>query len=161
MRLYVIFLALFSNTYALLDHHWHVIGHKNDFQPNIPKKITINNSPISTWRDKNNHFAGISDVCPHRGESLSKAAYLYHRDRLGCPNSTKAVDLLHTRYHAVPKLEQIAPLASKWWVYALFNTQSMRYRSAGHLPAPINLGLEPRLMMLRSWELGAIRWQYV
>jgi hypothetical protein len=22
--------------------------------------------------------------------------------------------LLHTRYHAVPKLEEIAPLASKW-----------------------------------------------
>jgi len=72
MRFYVIFLALFSNTYALLDHHWYVIGHKNDFHPNIPKKITINNSPISIWRDKNNNFAGISDVCPHRGVSLAK-----------------------------------------------------------------------------------------
>ena len=72
MRLYGIFLALLSNTYALLDRHWYVIRHKNDFQPNISKKITINKSPISIRRDENNHFVGVSDVCPHRGESLSK-----------------------------------------------------------------------------------------
>lgn len=88
MRLYVIFLALLSNTYALLDHHWYVIGHKNDFQPNIPKKITINNSPISIWRDKNNHFAGISDVCPHRGVSLSKGRVDHHTNCIVCPYHT-------------------------------------------------------------------------
>ena len=88
MRLYVIFLALFSNTYALLDHHWYVIGHKNDFQPNIPKKITINNSPISIWRDKNNHFAGVSDVCPHRGVSLAKGRVDPHTNCIVCPYHT-------------------------------------------------------------------------
>jgi len=30
------------------------------------------------------------------------------------PLSEGARQLLHTRYHAVPKLEEVAPLATKW-----------------------------------------------
>ena len=68
-----------------MDHYWYVIGHKNDFQPNIPKKITINNSPISISRDENNHFVGVSDVIPHRGVSLSKGRVDFHSNCIVCP----------------------------------------------------------------------------
>lgn len=40
--------------------------------------------------------------------------HLYNEARLGAPLSAAAVEALHTRYHAVPKLEVIAPLATKW-----------------------------------------------
>lgn len=40
--------------------------------------------------------------------------YLYDAKRLGKPLSEAARKILHTRYHAVPKLETIAPLAAKW-----------------------------------------------
>lgn len=40
--------------------------------------------------------------------------FLYQPGRLGAPLSSSAVEVLHTRYHAVPKLEVIAPLATKW-----------------------------------------------
>lgn len=40
--------------------------------------------------------------------------YLYDSRRLGAPLSDRARQLLHTRYHSVPKLENIAPLAAKW-----------------------------------------------
>lgn len=40
--------------------------------------------------------------------------YLYDNKRLEKPLSAAARHVLHTRYHAVPKLETIAPLAAKW-----------------------------------------------
>ena len=40
--------------------------------------------------------------------------YLYTPERLAAPLSDSARALLHTRYHAVPKLDLIAPLAAKW-----------------------------------------------
>lgn len=40
--------------------------------------------------------------------------YLYRQDRLVHPLSDESRAILHTRYHAVPSLETIAPLAAKW-----------------------------------------------
>ena len=40
--------------------------------------------------------------------------FLYSDERLGQPLSEEAKSLLHTRHHAIPKLEEIAPLAAKW-----------------------------------------------
>lgn len=49
-----------------------------------------------------------------RPEESPLVRYLYHETRLGAPLSEAARRVLHTRYHAVPKLETIAPLAAKW-----------------------------------------------
>ena len=43
---------------------------------------------------------------------LSK--HLYQDCIIGSPNSLRALEQLHTRYHAVPALELVAPLAAKW-----------------------------------------------
>lgn len=40
--------------------------------------------------------------------------FLYAPERLQMPGSNAAIDVLHTRFHAVPKLETVAPLAAKW-----------------------------------------------
>lgn len=49
-----------------------------------------------------------------RPESSTLVKYLYNSKRLGEPMSPSAQDILHTRYHAVPKLELVAPLVVKW-----------------------------------------------
>ena len=49
-----------------------------------------------------------------RPQDSELAKYLYSESLLGSPNSEKAIGLLHTRYHAVPKLELVAPMATKW-----------------------------------------------
>ncbi len=54
------------------------------------------------------------DVQVRKPEDNPLAKYLYCEGRLGRPGSVQAKQLLHTRYHAVPKLELIAPLAVKW-----------------------------------------------
>jgi iron only hydrogenase large subunit-like protein len=40
--------------------------------------------------------------------------YIYSSDRLKSPLSEESKNLFHTRYHAIPTLETIAPLAAKW-----------------------------------------------
>ena len=117
---YVTVLALLSNTYALLDHHWYIIGHKNVFHPNISKKVTIHNSPISIWRDKNNNFAEISDVCHHRGVSLSKGRVDSHTNCIVCPHYNFRYDkkrrLMQTPGQASRDFEGVYPQisTSKW-----------------------------------------------
>lgn len=72
----------------LLNHNWYVIGKTSDFPTDQAKKIIINEIPISIWRDKHNNFAGISDICPHRGASLSKGRIDNHMNCLVCPYHT-------------------------------------------------------------------------
>ena len=54
-----------------------------------------------------------------RPEDSPLARFLYGPEHtggagIGAPLSTRALELFHTRYHAVPKLEMVAPLAAKW-----------------------------------------------
>ncbi|KAJ1442372.1 iron hydrogenase [Ochromonadaceae sp. CCMP2298] len=54
------------------------------------------------------------DLVVRRPGESALAQYLYSADVLLHPLSPASILLLHTRYHAVPKLEFIAPLATKW-----------------------------------------------
>ena len=56
----------------------------------------------------------IGDTVIRAPEHSPLARYLYCPERLGSPLSEAAREALHTRFHAVPKLEELAPLASKW-----------------------------------------------
>lgn len=50
-----------------------------------------------------------------RPEDSPLVRWLYGPDGINAsPGSSEALRLLHTRYHAIPKLEQIAPLVAKW-----------------------------------------------
>jgi len=53
------------------DLQWYVIGKKSDFIPNKSKKITIWSKNYVVWKDYNNSYFALDDVCPHKGASLS------------------------------------------------------------------------------------------
>jgi len=68
--------------YPKLNHHeltlqdkydlqWYVIGETKSFLTNVPKKIKVWNTNYVVWKNENNTFIGLDDVCPHKGASLS------------------------------------------------------------------------------------------
>lgn len=78
-------------------------------------KIVDRETPLET-RDR---VAAVSDqlhnVVRRRPEDSPLVRWLYGGSGLNDnPCSLPALEVLHTRYHAIPKLEQIAPLVAKW-----------------------------------------------
>ena len=53
------------------DLQWYVIGTKSDFVINKPTKVTIWNKKYVVWRNENNTYNALDDVCSHKGASLS------------------------------------------------------------------------------------------
>ena len=43
-------------------HKWYVIGDYDEHNNCKPKKVVVNGSPITIWKDNNNRFTGIHDV---------------------------------------------------------------------------------------------------
>lgn len=72
----------------LTNHNWYVIGKINDYCIDKPSKIVLKDTPITIWRDKTNNFAAISDICPHRGASLSCGRIDKHTGCVVCPYHT-------------------------------------------------------------------------
>ena len=62
---------LFMDT-PKLNPNWYVIGESKDFNSNQPEKITLYGNSIAVWKDRHSNYAAISDICPHRGASISK-----------------------------------------------------------------------------------------
>jgi Iron hydrogenase small subunit len=49
-----------------------------------------------------------------RPDDSKLVQYIYTGHRVVHPLSPNALEMLHTRYHTVPKLEVLAPLSVKW-----------------------------------------------
>lgn len=60
------------------------IANKNELQCSSPKKIVFNDFPIAIYKDKFHKFVAISDICVHRGASLS-CGTLLNNNCLQCP----------------------------------------------------------------------------
>lgn len=74
---------------SILNYHkWHVIGQAKDVTSCKPTKIVVNNKPITLWKDTNNRFMAINDVCPHRGASLAEGRIDRHLNCVVCPYHT-------------------------------------------------------------------------
>ena len=54
------------------DLQWYVIGESSDFVINKPIKATIWNKNYVVWKNENQSYVGLDDVCSHKGASLSK-----------------------------------------------------------------------------------------
>lgn len=67
---------------------WYVIGQSKSFPVNKPHKIILRDTPITVWKDENNAFSAIYDVCPHRGASLAKGRIDPHTGCIVCPYHT-------------------------------------------------------------------------
>lgn len=70
----------------------------------------------SSMKDRISNLSRVynENVIVHKPEDSKLAKYIYSPEFLEHPSSSKSIELLHTRYHAVPKLETVAPLATKW-----------------------------------------------
>ena len=77
-----------SRQFMQFNPHWYVVGEAKDFPINKPKKITLNGSPIAVWRDNSDNYAAISDICPHRGASLSHGRIDPQSKCIVCPYHT-------------------------------------------------------------------------
>ena len=71
-----------------LNPNWYVIGESTSFKTNQPTKVTLYGNPIAIWKDKNNNYAAISDICPHRGASISKGRIDKPTQCIVCPYHT-------------------------------------------------------------------------
>ena len=68
--------------------NWYVIGESKEFETDKPRKISLYNNPIAIWKDINNEYAAISDICPHRGASISKGRIDKPTKCVVCPYHT-------------------------------------------------------------------------
>jgi nitrite reductase/ring-hydroxylating ferredoxin subunit/regulator of replication initiation timing len=69
-------------------HNWYVVATANSFLCKNPQKVVIRDTPITIWKDNTNHYAAISDICPHRGASLSKGRIDKNLNCVVCPYHT-------------------------------------------------------------------------
>lgn len=86
--LFLLFNIVTSYDMPKMTNRWYVIGQVSNFPINKPKKIMLRDTPLTVWRDENNHFAAIYDVCPHRGASLSKGRIDPQTGCVVCPYHT-------------------------------------------------------------------------
>jgi phenylpropionate dioxygenase-like ring-hydroxylating dioxygenase large terminal subunit len=106
------------------DLQWYVIGKKTDFIPNKSKKITIWSKNYVVWKDKNDSYFALDDVCPHKGASLSGGEI--HNNCAVCPyhgyefntNGT-LVKVPGINFHSSPiyDVSKFAVVEKNGWVY--------------------------------------------
>tara|TARA_Y100000816_G_scaffold292612_1_gene289085 strand:+ start:452 stop:1456 length:1005 start_codon:yes stop_codon:yes gene_type:complete len=69
-------------------NHWYVIGEDHTVDINKPFKVTIRDTPITVWKDHTRAYSAISDICSHRGVSLSKGRVDTSLNCVVCPYHT-------------------------------------------------------------------------
>jgi len=78
-----------SKTTTLNAHnHWYVVGEDKQVEVNKPFKLIIRDTPITIWKDRTNAYSAISDICSHRGVSLSKGRVDTSLNCVVCPYHT-------------------------------------------------------------------------
>ena len=92
----------------LNSHKWYVIGQAKDVTSCKPTKIVVNNKPITLWKDTNERFMAINDVCPHRGASLAEGRIDRRLNCVVCPYHTFKFNK-HGRLVQTPGQKTIRP----------------------------------------------------
>lgn len=73
-----------SNTYSFKGNFYWKIGRSTQFKQNKLNRILFDDLPLCIYRDKMNRLIAISDICIHRGASLSRGKLLSN-NCLQCP----------------------------------------------------------------------------
>lgn len=88
----LLFLFPISFCYEITTSHyannWYVVAETKKFSCINPLKVTLRGVPITIWKDNTNKYAAISDICPHRGASLSKGRLDKNINCIVCPYHT-------------------------------------------------------------------------
>jgi len=69
-------------------HQWYVVAENDKIEKNVPTKIVLNNVPITIWKNNDNSYAAVHDICPHRGVSLSRGRVDTKTGCVVCPYHT-------------------------------------------------------------------------
>lgn len=93
-----------------------VLAVETTFHSSLPRRPE--DSPLIKYLYSSSSLgpAGVSEICStHAGQDMDiDPRSITPGGVLGSPLGPSAMAVLHTRYHSVPKLELLAPLAAKW-----------------------------------------------
>ena len=111
------------------DLQWYVIGTKTDFVVNNPTKVTIWNKNYVVWRNENNTYSALDDVCSHKGASLScgkinnnHVVCPYHGYEFNDNGTLTKVPGICFQHSPIQDLSKFDIVEKNGWVY--FNTYS-------------------------------------
>jgi hypothetical protein len=108
----------------IFDLSWYVIGTPSSFSYNKLKKITIWNKNYVVWKDLNNNFYALDDICSHKSASLSRGKLIndtvvcpyhgYQFDNNGTLVKIPGINFEHSCIHDVKKYKIVN---KNGWVY--------------------------------------------
>jgi phenylpropionate dioxygenase-like ring-hydroxylating dioxygenase large terminal subunit len=111
------------------DLQWYVIGKPSDFKPNESKKITVWSKNYVIWKNYNNEYFALDDVCPHKGASLSGgqiynncAVCPYHGYEFNTNGTLVKVPGLNFQSSPIHDVSKFSIVEKNGWVY--LNTMS-------------------------------------
>jgi phenylpropionate dioxygenase-like ring-hydroxylating dioxygenase large terminal subunit len=111
------------------DLQWYVIGKPSDFKPNESKKITVWSKNYVIWKNYNNEYFALDDVCPHKGASLSGgqiynncAVCPYHGYEFNANGTLVKVPGLNFQSSPIHDVSKFSIVEKNGWVY--LNTMS-------------------------------------
>jgi phenylpropionate dioxygenase-like ring-hydroxylating dioxygenase large terminal subunit len=135
------------------DLQWYVIGTKADFSKNIPKKTTIWNKNYVVWRNGDNQYIGLDDVCPHKGASLSGGKVCnnhvicpyhgYEFDENGKLDKVPGISFHPSPVYDVSKYQVIE---KNGWVYLNTYSDIAKIDNSTGLPYTENIYVEPEVV---------------
>ena len=134
------------------DLQWYVIGTKSDFSKNIPKKATIWNKNYVVWRNSENQYVGLDDVCPHKGASLSGGKVCnkhvicpyhgYEFDENGKLDKVPGISFHPSPVYDVSKYQVVE---KNGWVYLNTYSDIAKIDNSTGLPFSENIFVEPEV----------------
>ena len=71
-----------------INSNWYVVGEASEIKKNVAHRVDLLNVPIAIWKSSNNAYGAISDICTHRGASLSCGRIDDTLNTLVCPYHT-------------------------------------------------------------------------
>jgi phenylpropionate dioxygenase-like ring-hydroxylating dioxygenase large terminal subunit len=132
------------------DLQWYVIGTKSDFLTNKPIKATIWNKNYVVWKNKENQYLGLDDICPHKGASLSKGKICnkhivcpyhgYEFDENGVLDKVPGISFQPSNIYDVSKYKVIE---KNGWVYLNTFSDIAKIDNSTGLPFIDNFFTEP------------------
>ena len=106
------------------DLQWYVIGKPSDFKPNESKKITVWSKNYVIWKNYNNEYFALDDVCPHKGASLSGgqiynncAVCPYHGYEFNANGTLVKVPGLNFQSSPIHDVSKFTIVEKNGWVY--------------------------------------------
>jgi phenylpropionate dioxygenase-like ring-hydroxylating dioxygenase large terminal subunit len=134
------------------DLQWYVIGSKSDFSKNVAKKTTIWNKNYVVWKNSDNQYVGLDDVCPHKGASLAGGKICnnhvvcpyhgYEFDENGKLDKVPGISFHPSTVYDVSKYQVIE---KNGWVYLNTYSDIAKIDNSTGLPFTENIFTEPEV----------------